>query len=151
MSLSHLHSLSGAHSLFVAYTGQWANTNLDSSQKIAMGGPYAVRAYDVGTISGDEGYRVTTEYRYDAGALWQGQAQWIAFIDTAYVAVNRFPWASSRNSATLSGAGFGLNWRGSDHWTGMAYLASPIGAPPDNSLIKSQDSVRIWAEIVRHF
>lgn len=45
--------------------GQLANRNLDSSQKILLGGPFAVRAYDIGSGAADQGNVVTTELRMD--------------------------------------------------------------------------------------
>lgn len=151
LTASRLQELGGAHSLLLSYAGQWTANNLDSSQKMSVGGPYSVRAYDVGTLSGDQGYRATLEYRYDAGTWWSGQVQWIAFVDTASVALNRYPWSTSMNTGTLSGAGLGLNWRGPKRWTGLLYVATPIGAKPDSALVKTQDTVRLWVELGRRF
>ena len=42
--------------LYMAFSGQLASTNLDSSQKMSVGEPNSVRAYDAGAVSGDSGY-----------------------------------------------------------------------------------------------
>ena len=44
--------------------GQFASKNLDISEKMELGGMYAVRAYPVGESYGDEGYVVNLEARY---------------------------------------------------------------------------------------
>ncbi|MBT0571084.1 ShlB/FhaC/HecB family hemolysin secretion/activation protein [Curvibacter sp. CHRR-16] len=150
-SASRLQELGSAHFLLISFAGQWANSNLDQSQKMSIGGPYSVRAYDVGSLSGDQGYRVTLEYRYDAGSWLSGHVQWIAFVDTASVAINRYPWGTSMNTGTLSGAGLGLNWRGLNRWTGLLYIASPTRANSDNAQVNAQNTLKIWVELGRHF
>ena len=49
--------------------------------------------------------------------------------------VNRRPWVAGANSATLSGAGFGLDWAGPDAWTARAYVAKPVGPNPNPNLV----------------
>ncbi len=54
----------GSHvSFFNQFTGQMASKNLDSSQKLLLGGPLAVRAYGIGDGSVDKGTIFTTELR----------------------------------------------------------------------------------------
>ena len=98
--------------MYFSWAGQWANNNLDSSQKMSVGGPYSVRAYDVSALSGDAGYRASIELRYDLGAASGGRLQALAFWDGAYLKVNQRPWVTGANSATFSGAGVGLDWTG---------------------------------------
>ena len=43
--------------------GQLAFDNLDSSEKMELGGAYGVRAYPEGEAFGDEGYIATAEAR----------------------------------------------------------------------------------------
>ncbi|ENI8091290.1 ShlB/FhaC/HecB family hemolysin secretion/activation protein [Salmonella enterica] len=62
---SHEQSIWGPVSFYTSLNGQLASHNLDSSQKFLMGGPGAVRAYDVGDGSVDEGNVVTAEVRSD--------------------------------------------------------------------------------------
>jgi hemolysin activation/secretion protein len=130
---------------------QWAGGNLDASQKISAGGPYTVRAYESGAVSGDNGYTATVEWRHDL--LSDGANRWqsIAFIDGAYVKVNKSPWlgATSVNTATLSGAGVGLNWSGAQQWSAQLHIAAPFGARP--ALASGVASCRASAEISRRF
>lgn len=135
-------------SLYFSINGQWANTNLDPSQKMAVGGPNSVRAYDVGALSGDKGLRASIEARYDLGQAGNGKLQAMAFWDGAHLTVNQRPWTTGPNSASLSGAGIGLDWTGLQ-WRARAYLATPVGAMPE--LVKAAESKRVWTEIGYRF
>ena len=148
-SLARLQGLSEKNTLYIAFSGQWANTNLDSSQKTTAGGPYTVRAYDMGAVSGDSGYLLTIEFRRDLGNGWLGQWQAVAFVDLAKVEVNKNPWASGPNEATLNGLGLGLNWSGDDQWTARIYVAAPVGSVPE--LVGTSNRARAWVEVAKRF
>lgn len=147
VNLARLQRLGQGVTLHIAFSGQRANANLDSSQKMTVGGPYTVRAYDIGAVSGDTAYIGNAEIRRDlnlAGGRWQA----LAFVDHARVAVNQSAWSASENHATLSGAGLGVNWTGQGGWSARASMAAPIGSRP---ALASADSVRAWAELGKHF
>jgi hemolysin activation/secretion protein len=148
-NLARLQSLSPADGLYFAFSGQWSNTNLDPSQKMTAGGPYTVRAYDTGAVAGDMGYLGTIEWRHSLGADWYGQWEAVAFVDSSHVRVNKFVRAAGTNSATLHGAGVGLNWTGPDQWTARAFIARRIGATP--VLVGSTAAGRAWLEVRRGF
>jgi hemolysin activation/secretion protein len=143
--LVRLQNLSPTYSLYLAFSGQWANTNLDASEKMVAGGPYTVRAYDVGAVSGDEGYLGSAEIRVDLGVVGRGRYQFVSFIEAQHVTVNKHVWVAGTNEATLKGAGVGLDWIWSGQWTAKAYIAAPIRRPPE--LVTSTASVRAWFEI----
>jgi len=145
--LTHLQNLSPSNSLYITLSGQWANNNLDSSQKMAAGGPYSVRAYDAGAVSGDSGHLATVEFQHKLDLSRDAQWQAVAFIDNSQVTVNTNTWVAGINTATLSGAGVGLNWSGSDQWNARAYVATPIGSAP--MLVANPESVRVWIGISR--
>ncbi|WP_323144253.1 ShlB/FhaC/HecB family hemolysin secretion/activation protein [Massilia phyllosphaerae] len=148
-NLSRTQSL-GAHDLLVFSAGaQWANANLDSAEKITVGGPFTVRAYDVGAVSGDTGYVASAELRHDLGAFAAGRWQLSAFVDGARVKINRHPWMPSENTVTLSGAGFGLAWAGPDGWHADVAVSTQIGGVPD--ALPSPSSVRGWAIVSKGF
>ncbi|HAO0324718.1 TPA: ShlB/FhaC/HecB family hemolysin secretion/activation protein [Escherichia coli] len=63
--LNHDQQVWGPFSVYAGLNGQAASRNLDSSQKFLMGGPGAVRAYDVGDGSVDTGSVMTAEVRSD--------------------------------------------------------------------------------------
>ena len=134
------------NTLYLAVSGQWANDNLDSSQKMIVGGPYTVRAYDSGAISGDMGYLGTVEFQHNLRSAY-GQWQEIAFIDSAHVRVNKTSWIAGLNSASLSGAGVGINWTGPKQWDIKAAIATPIGSTP--ALVADTQSTRAWIELAK--
>ncbi|ECI4078695.1 ShlB/FhaC/HecB family hemolysin secretion/activation protein, partial [Salmonella enterica subsp. salamae] len=64
--LNHDQQVWGPFSVYGGIKGQMANRNLDASQKFLMGGPSAVRAYDIADGSVDQGAVGTVEVR----GLW---------------------------------------------------------------------------------
>jgi len=148
-NVTRLHSLSAKNALFLTVSGQWANRNLDASQKMAIGGPYTVRAYDTGALSGDAGYMATAEWRHALGAYLGGSLQTVVFMDSGYVTVNRNPWVAGENSASLSGAGVGLSWTGPQQWRVRTYSATRVGSIP--VLVASSATTRAWVELSRGF
>ncbi len=148
-NLVRLQRLNSRDGLYFSFSGQWANSNLDSAEKMVAGGPYTVRAYDMGVVSGDSGYLGTAELRHDMGSIWQGQWQMIAFVDSEHVAVNKTPWAAGTNAATLLGAGAGFNWFGQNQWLAKAYIAVPLGSTP--VLVPSSNTVRAWVQLNKGF
>ncbi len=148
-NLTRLQSLSPKNGLYLAFSGQWANDNLDASQKMSVGGPSTVRAYDMAALSGDTGYLATAELRHGLGTVWGGQWQAVAFVDTARVKINKNTLVAGKNSATLSGAGVGINWAGPKQWRAKASIASRIGEAP--TLVTSSAPNRAWVEISKRF
>jgi hemolysin activation/secretion protein len=129
--LQSLPSVSDRLSLWLSATGQGASGNLDSSQKMGLGGPYSVRAYDQGAVSGDQGHQASVELRYQLGSF-QRPLQVSLFYDVGRVRINHQPWAAvtGPDTVTLQGAGVGLVWRGHDRFTLGFSLARPVGDSP---------------------
>jgi hemolysin activation/secretion protein len=148
-ALYRLQNISVANSVYLVVSGQWADANLDSSQKVLAGGPYTVRAYDIGAIAGDTGYQETVEFRHRLAAAWQGQWQALVFLDSAQVTINKSPTVPGRNTATLSGAGLGLHWNGPYAWSAKTYVATRLGSAP--ALVTDSSSVRLWVEFSKGF
>jgi len=151
LALSRLQTLNTNNTLYLSLSGQKANSNLDAAQKMTLGGAYSVRAYNTGVLSGDSGYLATAELRHKLGALWGGQVQAVAFVDTARVKVNYRLWVAGTNFATLSGAGVGLNWAGLEHWNARVYVAQRLGSTPVLVGNGSSSSTRSWVEASRRF
>jgi hemolysin activation/secretion protein len=147
-ALYRLQNIGPANSLYFVVSGQWADSNLDSSQKVLAGGPYTVRAYDMDAVAGDTGYQETAEFRHLLPA-WRGQWQTLAFFDSAQITVDKNPVVPGKNTATLSGVGVGLNWIGPDAWSAKTYLATPVGATP--AVVADSSSVRLWVEFSKGF
>jgi hemolysin activation/secretion protein len=149
MTLARLQKFSAADGLYLSFAGQWTSDNLDSSQKMIAGGPYTVRAYDLGAVSGDSGELGTVELQHDLGTAWQGRWQAAAFVDSEHITINQTPWTPGPNGATLSGGGVGLSWAGPQQWTAKTSLAARFGAVP--TLVSDPSSVRLWVELNKAF
>jgi hemolysin activation/secretion protein len=114
-SVARLQTLSGPLSLYASLRGQLAFDNLDSSEKLQLGGAYGVRAYPEGEAYGDQGYIGTIEARLMLApwaAALPGQLQLIGFVDAGEVDYSEDPWFAGSNHASRSGFGAGLTWFG---------------------------------------
>jgi hemolysin activation/secretion protein len=147
--LARLQRLSVRSALYFTFAGQWADDNLDSSQKMSVGGSSSVRAYDVGAVSADSGYRASAEFQHVVGRAWPGQWQAVVFLDSAHVTVNENAWAGGTKRVTLSGAGAGLNWSGARQLSASGYVATPIGSEP--ALVGGADSAQVRLETYKRF
>ncbi len=111
--LSRTQNLIEDFSLYANFQGQVASKNLDTSERISLGGPNAIRAYPVGEGSAAEGWFFNGEGRYRLPTIsgMPGYLQFIGFIDTGYSRLNANPLVGQQqNSRRLTGYGFGLNW-----------------------------------------
>ena len=139
-------------SLYAAINGQFASKNLDISEKMTLGGPYAVRAYPVGEAYADEGYVVNLEARLLLPKFSErlpGQMHLVGFADTGSVTLNKNPWTAGQNHRTLSGAGIGLTWGDYNNFIVKAYYAHKLG----NAVATSAPdrSGRFWIQAVKFF
>jgi hemolysin activation/secretion protein len=128
--------------------GQWASKNLDSSQKLTLGGPYSVRAYPSGEAAGDEGYFFSVEGQYALPLSWPGNWRLTAFYDHGHVSINRDPWTPANNSRTLRGIGAGLLVTDAAGWVARLSLAWKRGEAPQTD---SDRSPRLWLQVKRVF
>ena len=99
-------------SLHFDFTGQLAGRNLDSSEKLYLGGVNGVRAYPQGDAAGDEGLLARTELRWRLpGQRFQTDTWFLAgFYDYGQIKANHRPLTGTENSSHLTGAGLGLLW-----------------------------------------
>ena len=151
-SLARLQTISGPLSLYGAIRGQLASDNLDSSEKMELGGAYAVRAYPEGEGYGDQGYVATLEARLMLDAWTSnlpGQFQLIGFVDVGEVDFAHEPWFPGSNHARRSAIGAGLVWAGPDNLTARVTYAHKLGDEPATSA-PDEDS-RAWFQVVKLF
>jgi hemolysin activation/secretion protein len=148
LNLAHLQRFSAQSALYMTYAGQRAQSRLDPSQKMSVGGPYTVRAHAMGAISGDSVDFVSFEWQQELGHLWGGQWQAVVFWDKARVTVDH-DGTGDNNAASLSGAGIGLNWTGPRQWTTRTALATPLGT--QSALVSANKSIRAWLEVHKTF
>lgn len=149
---SRLQTVSGPLSVYGSLRGQFATDNLDSSEKMELGGAYGVRAYPEGEAYGDEGYIATLEARWMlnewTGTL-PGQFQLIGFVDAGEVDFAHDPWIAGPNHARRSGAGIGLNWFGHNDLTVRASYARRFNDQISTS--GPDDKGQAWFQIVKLF
>ena len=147
-TLARLQRMTAKDSLYVAVSWQWANANLDPSQKMVAGGPYTVRSYDMSALTGDEGIQTTAEWRRDLPA-WYGQWQGVGFFDTEHLTINENVWTAGTTTVIINGAGLGFNWTGPNQWSAKASVAARLGSAP--ILAGASRSVRAWLTIAKGF
>lgn len=139
-------------SLYGAINGQWASKNLDISEKMGLGGMYAVRAYPVGEAYADEGYVVNLEARVLLSKFSPDiprQLQLIGFVDTGSVTLHKNPWTDGENTRTLSGAGIGLTWADPNNFSVNMYWAHKLGSAVATSAPDANS--RFWIQVVKYF
>ncbi len=105
-----LQSLPHNFSVFGRAGGQWAGNNLDSSEKLSLGGASGVRAYPNGEALGDSGWVAQLELRKTFGHYAP-----YAFVDAGGVQVNESPAAGQDNTRNIGGGGVGLRYQ-RDKW-----------------------------------
>ena len=149
---ARLQSVTETISLNAAINGQFASKNLDISEKMELGGAYAVRAYPEGEAYADEGYVVNLEARLLLPKFSErlpGQIHLIGFADTGTATFSKNPWTNGQNRRTLSGAGIGLTWADYNNFVVNAYYAHKLGNAVATSAPDSNG--RFWIQVVKYF
>lgn len=157
--LTSLQRLGEATSLYAGLSGQLASTNLDSSEKFTLGGPFGMRAYPTGEAAGDEGLMFNLELRY----YLQPSLQFATFIDYGEVLLHKNEWPGWQGTNTritnryaLSGLGLALNWHQPGNFLVRASVAHPIGENPgrdanENDADNTKNRLRLWLQVVKFF
>jgi hemolysin activation/secretion protein len=148
-NLARQQTLGPNDALYLSLGGQSTNSNLDASEKMLVGGPNSVRAYDIGAISADSGSFESIEYRHIFDNSETGYWTAIFFVDHEHVTINKKPWVNGINTDNLTGAGAGINWVGLDHWIAKAFIATPVGAIPIS--VGASRSTLVWVDLSKGF
>jgi len=91
-------------SFYGRVSAQMSDKNLDSSERITLGGASGVRSYPNGEATGDQGWMTQMELRYAIGSVVP-----YVLYDAGKVQINKTAiLPTSSNSRMLSGAGLGL-------------------------------------------
>lgn len=156
---TRLQNLPAGFNLIASLEAQFADGNLDSSEKIALGGPDAIRAYPVNEAPGDEAWLLRLDLRKEFAPAWHG----FGFIDAGGVRLHKNTWTgwqgggNTPNSYTLYGAGLGLAYVRPNDWQVRLTVAIPLADNPgrdangDNSDGSGQHSPRGWLQINKWF
>ena len=130
-SLSRQQRLTSLLSMSAVYSGQWSNDNLDSSEKMYLGGAAGVRAYPSNEGSGARGQMLNVDLRlqlpynlsastfYDWGRVTQN-------IDNRLL-------DAAENSYSLKGHGLSLGWQPGFGMSVQATWARRDGSNPNRS------------------
>jgi hemolysin activation/secretion protein len=145
--------------IYIGANGQLASKNLDSSEKIVLGGPYGVRGYPVGEAPGDSGALGTVEFRYQI----RGNIQLAGFFDAGYVQLHKNTWnnwqganSSLSNNFGLASTGLTFSYVARSQLEFKAVVATPVGknrgadANGLNSDARGRET-RMWLQAAKYF
>lgn len=158
-ALSRLQKLGDRAGVFLSLSGQFASRNLDSSEKFSLGGPNGVRAYPLGEASGDRGWLLVSELRYNLA----DNTQFFGFVDAGGLRMHQTTWSDwnsanpeQNNAYTLAGAGVGLNWASKDNFMVRGIVAGRLGSNPGrdssgNDSDGRKQYSRVWVQLIKPF
>lgn len=140
--------------LLFALSGQLADRNLSSAEKMSLGGANGVRAYPTGQAIGDQGFLFSTELRYIVPKyqFLSGDLSLSGFYDAGRVKVNHSPLATAAtpNFLGISGYGFGLSLGKDNDFllrTTVAWRGENDTPDADNV----RRSARVWFQGIKWF
>ena len=133
------------------FIGQCADGNLDSSEKLYLGGADGVRAFPQGEAAGDQGYRLTGEFRWRLPGLSKqpNTVYLTSFYDYGSVIMDKHPAAAGDNRRSLMDAGLGLLWTKNNDFSLRLDYAWKIGQ--ERALSDQDKSGRFWLQGVKYF
>lgn len=128
--LSRQQYLSNSLSLYGALSGQFADSNLDSSEKFYLGGSTGVRAYPSSEAGGADGALLNLELR------WRAQPNLVlsGFYDWGQISQNHDNTIGSPanpNRYSLKGAGVSIAWTGPKGLNLKGVYAHRLGNNPN--------------------
>jgi hemolysin activation/secretion protein len=158
-NLGLIQTLSQRWSLNASLRGQYAGKNLDSSERMSLGGNAGIRAYPGAEGTGDQGWQgsvnfnyqasgtLTTRLFYDVGQIWVNKREYVGWNAATPNLANRYD---------LQGVGLGFDWRFVPGATLALNLAAPLGNNPSadargNDSDARRRSVRGWITVSAAF
>ncbi len=131
-------------SLALQLSGQLAGNNLDSSEKFALGGPKAVRAYPQGEAPVDDGWLASADLRYAVTQAWQIAA----FYDVAGGRSNHQLAADLQGTRTIAGTGFAVSYVKPGNLSVDASVAWRTRQAPTSDRDRTP---RVWVSLTKSF
>jgi hemolysin activation/secretion protein len=155
LTVSRTQAVTERFSLYGSLSGQLSSKNLDSSQKLYLGGATGVRAYPADEAGGSEGALLNLEARERLPAGFNV----VGFFDWGSVRVNKdndFVGAAAPNTIDLKGAGLSVGWAANFGLSLKATVARRIGTNPNpTSTGDDQDGShvenRVWVQATMPF
>lgn len=132
-ALARQQSLGGPFSLTASWRGQWADKNLNSAEKLYLGGAGGVRAYPGSEAGGSLGQMLNLELV----TRLADQFSLSGFYDWGHIQVNAdnaYTGAPLLNSYALKGAGLSLMWSNGQDMYARLVWAHRIGDNPNPTL-----------------
>ena len=116
LNMSRKNKINDSQALLLSYQRQWANRNLDSSEKFGIGGASSVRAYPGGEASGSEASQFTMEWQHDL--QWNKQPYKLsAFYDVGSVTKYKYNDSGvANNNYSLQGVGLWIGTSIPNRW-----------------------------------
>ena len=138
LSMARTQTIHNRLSLYISGYGQWSGKNLNSSEQLSLGGPGAIRAWQIGESYADNGVIATAEFRYQFEGIGKlpGKVQAIAFADHGYAELHANPINDAgTNTRNLTGAGIGVTWLDANNYSLQATCAWKVQGEttPENS------------------
>jgi hemolysin activation/secretion protein len=150
LSSSWLQPITPQTAAFVSYTGQFADKNLDSSEKMQLGGMNGVRAYPTGEASGSDAQLVQVELRHNL----ESGINIAAFYDWGQVWLQHNPGpADLHNHYSLKGFGASISYTNEDGVNFKATWARRQGNNPNPNPVTgadqdgTRDRNRYWLQL----
>lgn len=145
LAAARLQALADGFTLYGSVQAQQAGKNLDSSEKMSLGGAQAVRAYPQGEAASDDAILASLELRRALATDWQASL----FYDVAEGRSNHSPLAADGNNHRhLSGAGIGLTWSAPGALFVQASIAWRDGP---NATSDVERIPRFWVQAIQRF
>ncbi len=142
-------------SAFVSYTGQLTDKNLDSSEKMQLGGMNGVRAYPTGEGSGSDAQLIQLELRHQL----ENGINMATFYDWGQVWLQHdpsYPGGPQHNLNTYKGFGASVGYTTEEGVSFKATWARKIGNNPNptqtgNDQDGTRDRNRYWLQVTVPF
>lgn len=140
-SIARLQQIYGPTSFFAKASGQWTEDKLVSPEQFIAGGAGIVRGYPIAELSGDRGFTLTGEFRWNApgfaslpafgGKTWGDLVQVFGFVDHGEVRVLD-PLPGQRPHRDITGAGGGIRLGFPNIFHLSVEYARPLGDRPSD-------------------
>ncbi len=167
-SIQRLQNLVADLSTKISVEGQWANKNLDTSEKYFLGGPYSAEAYPVGQVAGDNAAVFYADLRYDFYKMpWNGDFQLKAFYSYGWAKLLKDPDAyvayygldGKHNEMSLQSIGLGFSQTWTDSVVLRGTVAKQVGDNEYREILvnnnedydQSDSDYRAWLEAIYYF
>ena len=156
LNLNYLEPWDKQTDVYLGFSGQLADRNLDSSEKFQLGGAMGIRAYPTGEGSGSDGKMLNFEvrHRFENGITLTGFYDW-GHVDELHIPNTSNP--TLKNSYDLQGFGVSAAYNFKNGVSAKATWATRDGENPNPKIPSgmdqdgSRDRNRFWLQVAIPF